>query len=120
MSADALQPSRAMTLARRAALGLWVLAIWIGSLIPLSGPVTPGGDKLQHFAGYGGLALLAMWNCPRPLPVWLACTAMGVAIEFAQALTPYRSFDVVDMLANGAGALLGVGLALLAARQRKG
>ena len=33
------------------------------------------------------------------------------SLEFLQALTPYRTFEVADMIANAAGAALGWGLA---------
>jgi glycopeptide antibiotics resistance protein len=36
---------------------------------------------------------------------------MGVAIEYLQRMTGYRTFDVADMIANGIGAALGWGLA---------
>ena len=39
--------------------------------------------------------------------------AQGVAVEFAQAMTPYRSFDTHDMFANCIGAIAGLTLALL-------
>lgn len=104
---------------RRGLLAFWTLAIWLGSLWPLTGPVAPGGDKLQHFAGYGVLALLAMWNAGRPLPVWLCCTLMGVVIEFLQGLSGYRAFELADMVANGAGALAGVLLMQSASRLRR-
>jgi glycopeptide antibiotics resistance protein len=35
---------------------------------------------------------------------------MGVAVEFLQAMTDYRTFEVGDMIANGIGAALGFGL----------
>ncbi|WP_255990375.1 VanZ family protein [Chitinolyticbacter albus] len=95
-------------------LALWTAAIWIGSLWPLTAPIAPGGDKLHHFVGYGVLALLAMGVFRRPLPVWLAASAMGIAVEFAQMLTPFRQFEALDMAANAAGALLGVLLMLCA------
>ncbi len=94
---------------------LWAAAIWIGSLWPLTAPVAPGGDKLHHFVGYGVLALLGMWAVRRPWPVWIGATLMGIAVEFAQLLTPFRQFEALDMLANGSGAALGVLLWLLAA-----
>jgi len=39
-----------------------------------------------------------------------------VLIECLQAMTPYRSFDPLDMLANALGALLGVGIVLAVRR----
>jgi glycopeptide antibiotics resistance protein len=47
----------------------------------------------------------------RQLGVALAFAAMGVAIEYLQRMTGYRTFDVADMIANGIGASLGWGLA---------
>jgi VanZ family protein len=47
---------------------------------------------------------------PRSRQRWLICflfVAMGVALEYAQRATGYRVFDVLDMVANGVGALLG-------------
>lgn len=91
----------------------WALAIWIGSLIPLEHPVVPGGDKTQHLLGYAGLAFFAA-RAFQPGPrIWLGATLMGIAIELAQALTPWRSFEIKDMLANALGAWLGLMLALV-------
>jgi VanZ family protein len=96
----------------------WTAAIWIGSLIPMSAPSVENGDKFQHLIGYSVLALLAQLIWKQPAKVWLCASLMGVAIEFAQALTPYRSFDTHDMLANSIGAILGVLLGMAIMRQR--
>ena len=96
----------------------WTAAIWIGSLIPMSAPSIENGDKFQHLIGYSVLALLAQLIWKQPAKVWLFASLMGVAIEFAQALTPYRSFDTHDMLANSLGAVLGVLLGMVVTRQR--
>ncbi|MDK2125696.1 VanZ family protein [Parachitinimonas caeni] len=89
------------------------LAILAGSLLPLSMPPAANSDKLLHLAGYG---LLSGWWClclpHHRLRVALVATFYGVLIECLQALTPFRSFDVLDMLANGCGALLGMGMGL--------
>ena len=37
--------------------------------------------------------------------------ALGVALEFVQATTPYRSFEIADMVANTVGVLFGWGIA---------
>lgn len=78
----------------------------------MSAPSIENGDKFQHLIGYSILALLAQLIWKRPARVWLFASLMGIAIEFAQALTPYRSFDTHDMLANSIGALVGVLLGL--------
>lgn len=45
--------------------------------------------------------------------------AMGVALEYAQRMTGYRNFDVLDMLADAVGVALGwATAAVLAALQR--
>ena len=37
----------------------------------------------------------------------VAFITMGVALEFLQGMTGYRTFDVFDMLANAVGVALG-------------
>ncbi|AZN36117.1 VanZ family protein [Iodobacter ciconiae] len=90
----------------------YVAFIWLMSLIPLSMPAVPNSDKIGHFLAYGLLALWFGLARQQKLPlIWFTASLMGVAIEFAQALTPYRSFDLKDMLANACGALIGTLLA---------
>jgi hypothetical protein len=89
----------------------WALTIVWLSLTP-SPPTldVEQGDKLQHLAAYG---TLMFWFCqlyPRRLTRLAYAAgfcAMGVALEFLQGMTDYRTFDVHDMLANAAGVLLG-------------
>jgi VanZ family protein len=88
---------------------IWLLALVIGSLLPLSGsPGIQHGDKIQHFIGYAVLAILIFRLRTRIGLAFALATIFGVLIEFAQALTPWRSFDPADMLANALGALLGL------------
>jgi len=42
--------------------------------------------------------------------------AMGIALEFLQGMTGYRTFDVLDMAANAAGVLFVLAGALLLSR----
>jgi VanZ family protein len=72
------------------------------------------GDKLEHVAAYGCLmfwfaqvfvARTSRWT------VGLALVALGVALEFAQRATGYRTFSVADMGAGALGVLLGAWLA---------
>ncbi len=70
----------------------------------------PDGDKYGHLLAYGGTMwwwaqLWRTWRKRLRLAVVLAL--MGVVIEFAQGATSWRTFDVMDMLANGAGVLMG-------------
>lgn len=92
----------------------YVAFIWIMSLIPLTMPVMPNSDKMGHFLAYGVLALwFGLIRKKKLALIWLLASLMGVAIEFAQALTPYRSFDTLDMLANACGALIGIAIAAI-------
>lgn len=104
----------------RAALliGGWLYAaalVWL-SLNP--SPPDPGleyGDKLGHFFAYG---VLMFWFCTlyRSRNTRLAYGAgwifLGVAIEFAQGATGYRSFELTDMAANALGVATGALAAL--------
>ncbi len=67
-------------------------------------------DKVQHALAY---AFLIWWWMQaleglHPGRLVVALALFGIAIELLQALTPYRSFELADMVANGVG--IGVGL----------
>jgi VanZ family protein len=68
------------------------------------------GDKLGHLAAYGALML---WFChlyvqrKARLLYGLAFVAMGVGLEILQGMLGFRTYDVLDMIANSAGVLLG-------------
>jgi len=93
---------------------LFAAAIVILSLMPAPPDIdVPHGDKLGHIAAY---TLLSFWFCWL-YPAWktriayaAGWIAMGVALEFAQGATGYRSFEVADMAANSLGVLLGWGI----------
>ena len=72
------------------------------------------GDKLGHLAGLRPadvLVLLAVSrDGTRGSPTPSAWIALGIALEFAQGATGYRSFEVADMAANSLGVLLGWGI----------
>lgn len=98
-----------------------VVAIWLLSLLPLNQIVVPGGDKLHHFIAYGSLMLvwaLAMPQHSIRQHAWMAggFMLMGLAVECAQGLTPYRFFEWADALANSLGVMGGWVLATLASR----
>jgi len=93
---------------------LFAAAIVVLSLMPAPPDIdVPHGDKLGHTAAY---TLLSFWFCWL-YPAWktriayaAGWIAMGVALEFAQGATGYRSFEVADMAANSLGVLLGWGI----------
>ena len=97
---------------------LWLACGWFLVLLIIYLSLRPGGpllppsisDKLQHVVAYG---VLTYWFACLYLRLAgrLACAAafvlLGVALEFVQALTGYRSFDLIDMAADAAGVALG-------------
>jgi glycopeptide antibiotics resistance protein len=91
-----------------------VVAVVVLSLIPLDVDLLENEDKLAHFVAYGSLAFwfgMLFEGRGRQLGAALGFTAMGVALEFLQGLTDYRTFEIADMIANAMGAALGWGLA---------
>jgi len=99
---------------------------WAATIVWLSLTPSPPtidleqGDKLGHFAGYG---LLMFWFCQlydrsaTRLGYALGFAALGVALEFAQRLLGYRTYEPFDMLANALGVALGWAAALALGRR---
>ena len=72
-------------------------------------------DKVLHAGAYATLAgLLAYAALPRGWPallaVALAATAYGAGIEVVQTFLPRRTFDLLDLAANGVGAAVAAGV----------
>jgi VanZ family protein len=99
----------------------WLAIAWllVAAVIYLS--VTPQpieipieeGDKYGHLLAYGTLMLWFAQLYERRAR-WVAALgliALGVALEYVQRSTGYRSFDVWDMAADAAGVLIGLALA---------
>ena len=93
------------------AIGLFLLITIIYLSLTHSPPTAdvPGFDKIGHFAGYLSLMLWYAWLYQRRWhsPLALAFILLGVAMEYVQAATGYRHFEYADMLADGAGVLVG-------------
>lgn len=105
--------------AKRLFAGLWGAA-WIGVaaalLLPLGIPAPAGSDRVAHFLVFGTMAAGAVSFSRHPgqlASLALLTVALGTALEFAQRLVPYRTFEPLDAVANGAGALTGYVAALL-------
>ena len=103
---------------RRMFAALWALA-WLGVaallLSPL--PVAPPSrfDLVAHFVIFGGMAFAAVGFSRRAgqlAGLTLVTIAGATALEFAQQLVPYRTFDLVDAAVNALGATFGFALAL--------
>lgn len=74
-------------------------------------------DKLNHFAAFASLAVAGFMGFQRRwVPVALGLLAYGGLIEVLQSFTPTRVGEWVDLLADGIGIALGLGLAATVAR----
>lgn len=88
-----------------------VLAILVLSLIDIPLPVAKllWSDKLMHGVAYAGLmgwfAQIFRHDLTRLILV-VGFIALGISIEYLQALTPTRQFDTLDMIANTSGIVL--------------
>lgn len=65
-------------------------------------PRAPGLDKLLHGVVFGTAGALAWFaqRRPRVLPTVAALAALALLDESRQALLPFRSFDVWDIVAD--------------------
>jgi len=95
----------------RLALALSVVAILYlattSSPYPL--PAT-ASDKINHLLAFLELTLLARLGWPgiQRLPVVFALAGYGLAIELIQTQLEHREFSITDLLADGAGIVLGL------------
>jgi VanZ family protein len=98
---------------------LWALA-WVGVaallLLPVPVSAPDRSDLLAHFLLFAGMAFAAAGFSRRPgrlAGLALLTMALATALEFAQRLVAYRSFDLTDAAVNVLGAASGYGLALV-------
>ncbi|GAO37303.1 hypothetical protein SCT_2724 [Sulfuricella sp. T08] len=103
----------------------WQAAGWLGvgliaylSLTPAPPQINiENGDKFGHLAAYG---LVTLWfaqlytGLRQRILLAVGMVVLGIAMEYAQRATGYRTFDIADMIADG----LGVAIGLLAAPPR--
>lgn len=87
-----------------------LVAIWVLSLMPGNSLVIPGSDKLHHALAYCACMFCwgqLNWSPGSRLKLAIAFILMGVVIECLQYLTPTRTFDALDMVANAIGTIVG-------------
>ncbi|MCP4750687.1 MAG: VanZ family protein [Proteobacteria bacterium] len=101
---------------------LWVVLGWMQVLMvfylslmrhPPEVVSAPFSDKIYHLLAYIGL-MLWFAQIHRPARYWriaLGFILMGVAIEFLQRASGYRSFEAADIAADSLGVLIALGLA---------
>lgn len=72
-------------------------------------PSSPS-DKVNHFIAFLELTIVTRLAWPRLHIFWYApaLLAFGFAIEAVQANLPYRDFSLADVVADGAGILVGL------------
>ena len=94
---------------------------WL-SVVPRPPEAVGGSDKLAHLLAYATLGVLAglsfasrLTRVSAAIAVVAGLAAYGVAVEVVQQLTG-RELDVADMVANAAGAAVGVAVAFLVRR----
>ena len=107
---------------RRAKLvcaALWFVAWLVATgalLLPLGVSTPDRSDLLAHFMLFASLAFGTIGFSRRAGQLTclaLVTMALATTLEFAQKLVPYRTFDPIDLVANGLGALTGYAAALL-------
>lgn len=103
---------------RRWAFWLCVLTVLVLALLPVSMPLpSTGWDKANHALAFSVMAVLGRWAYPRSsAAIWLGLLAYGGLIEALQALTPDRSSEWGDWLADSIGLALAWLLIRLAVR----
>jgi len=80
------------------------------------------GDKFGHIVAYSTLMIWfatihRAWR--KRLALAVGFVLLGIALEFAQRLTGYRTFDVADMVADAVGVFIGWLVILCALRGAK-
>ena len=105
-------------------LVLWavlVCCVVIGELLPAASPVMVAigrlyiWDKLQHFGAYlalSSLPVIGFRDKRRGFVVGLSKFLLGVLLELGQHVSPGRSVELGDVLANGVGVSCGTLLGL--------
>jgi VanZ family protein len=102
-------PSSTSLYPQRTAFLLCLVSVLVLALMP-SSPLPPSWwDKASHVVAFTVLAVLGCWSYPgRSAKVLLWLLAYGCLIEVLQAtLTATRSAELGDVVADGAGLLLG-------------
>lgn len=88
-----------------------IITTLIVCLMPVSNTQgIPHLDKLIHFSNYLILGILAFKTYPNKsyFPfLWIVLLGFSLMIEILQGLSGYRSFSLLDLLANGLGLAFG-------------
>ena len=94
---------------RMVVVTLMVLGVWVATKKLDFPPDVNVNDKLIHIIVFFGFAVLVDLSSSRkPFWLWkgLPLLGYGVGIEVMQYFTPFRSFSIMDMVADFAGILI--------------
>jgi VanZ family protein len=94
---------------RTVVITLMVLGIWVATIKLEIPPGVSISDKLIHILVFFGFALLLDLAISRqPFWLWkgLPLLFYGIGIEVLQYFTPFRSFSILDMVADFSGIFL--------------
>ncbi len=94
-----------LALAVAASAGV-LLLMWLPVVDPFPEIVLWYEDKWQHLLIYAVLTFLWIRAGLSPPVAALSVACWSAFLEAGQLLVPYRSFDLLDLLANGLGCLL--------------
>ena len=95
--------------------GAWLLVLIVGSVLPADTeeiqPAYIFGDFVLHAFGYFGLTVLLVLaqRNPKILASAIVAAIIGIVLEGVQGLTPDRTPQAMDALANAVGAFAGAG-----------
>lgn len=97
---------------RKVIWGIMVLVVVVLSLLPQDQTViqVPFTDKVAHFITYMFLTFIALISSTQKHSVLMILALqilIGVCVEFAQSFTPDRTPELLDVLANSLGVLVG-------------
>ncbi len=101
---------------RAVVITLMILGVWYGTANLEWPEEFNWNDKVIHAVVFFGFAVLVDLSSSRkPFWLWkgLPLLIYGVAIEVMQYFTPFRSFSIMDMVADFAGILLYFALKLI-------
>ncbi len=88
---------------------LMLLGLWVATIELEFPPSFSVNDKIIHAAVFFGFALLAdLASSRHPFWLWkgLPLLMYGLLVELLQYFTPFRSFSMLDILADFSGVLL--------------
>ena len=97
----------------------WQVIFWLNTalllFLTLSTPINTNvgfahADKIFHFIGFGAFSFFLFLGYSK-FSVLLNVTLsfiLGLVVEIAQSYIPYRSFDILDLVADVCGSLVAV------------